>query len=341
MIYRKLNNPQKAIPFLLDLEKMYLTDDWPMLLLNVRELLLECYQMLEDRKKQLKVHCQLASCTLLSNEKCLSHFNYIEKSIHSTTDETECLIVQFDEVFPNPNINLNLTGENFAINNCDVHLELSIVNNLPNEISTEELAVSLKHESHLSETSKNKNIKECIHSTDEKVKVNNGKNSKLEVETFHSQNLVGIKCHNTDHFLLKRKDSYEPFELCLYEKGPQEDNYEISFMEKSVVLKPGLNIVKLKFKPKQIGSYTLNQIRLKWNSLISFISLPIEKHICFNVINQAIEEPQIKSSIKILQISTHDGHVHEFFENEFKCNKVSNGFCSHFGSVKLANKIES
>jgi len=302
-----MNKGQQAMPFLLDLEKVYLKEKWPQLLTHVRLLLLQCFQMVGDNKREFKVRCQLSASTLLSDSERLTHYNEAERLLMSIKDSTnESIVIRMEDIFSIDDISLEFK-DNYTVTNCDIELNLKIFNNFPKAVEFEQLLVTLKVEQNATSTNLSKpkkSNKACPHLTallsdqnkdkpnEDTIKIN----PKPYIETFHSSVSVGVKCNNSTK-ALRRSESHGFF---LLDKDPEIDNSMKAFVVNNITVQPGLNNIKLNYNSKEGGTFILNQIILKLNSIANIVETNLKKHICFNVI---AEEP----SLKVLQLTTLDG----------------------------------
>jgi hypothetical protein len=300
-----MNKALQALPFLLDLEKVYIIEKWPQLLTEIRLLLLQCYQMIGDPKREFKVRSQLSASTLLNDNERLAHFNEAERLITSMKDSTnESIVIRMEDIFSIEEI-LLLLKDSYTVTNCDIELKLSLLNRFPKAVNFEHLMVSLKVEQNISNTNllkRRKSNKECSHLTallnDQNKNLTNEDMLKInpDIETFHSSVSVGVKCNNSVR-VLKRTESHGSF---LLDREPDIDDHSRAFVVNDITLEPGLNVYKLNFNSKESGTFILNQIIFKWNPMANIIGANVGKHICFNVI---AEEP----SLKVLQLTTLDG----------------------------------
>ena len=296
------------MPFLLDLEKVYLKEKWPQLLSEIRLLLLKCYQMTSDSRREFKVRCQLSANSLLDDNKRLSHCLEAEKLLKTIRESTsESLNIRMEDIFEIKDISLDLE-DNYTVTNRDIQLNLQIINNFPKDINCNQLLVSLKVEQNPSNTNLAKHktaANGCPHMTAPIDEKNKNKTSeevlklspKPEIETFHSSVSVGVKCNNTNHLLLRRSDSHG---FVLQDKEPEVGDCSQGFVVQDLILKPGFNDIRLNYSTKESGTYILSQIVVNWNSSANLIGADIGRHICFAVI---AEEP----ALKVLQLTTLKG----------------------------------
>ena len=296
------------MPFLLDLEKVYLKEKWPQLLNEIRLLLLKCYQMMSDSRREFKVRCQLSANSLLEDSIRLNHCLEAEKFLKIIDETTsESLNIRMEDIFEIKDIALDLEA-NYTVTNRDIQLSLQLVNNFPKEIQCKQLLVSLKVEQNPSNTNLAKHkiaTNGCPHLTaavDDKNKNKTAEellkmSPKPEIETFHSSVSVGVKCNNTNRLLLRRSDSHG---FILQDKEPEVGDLSQAFVIRDLTLKPGLNDIRLNYSTKESGTYILNQIIVNWNSCANLVGADVGQHLCFAVI---AEEP----ALKVLQLTTLNG----------------------------------
>lgn len=305
-LYLKMKRGQQAMPFLLDLEKVYLKEKWPQLLIDVRILLLQCYQMIGDNKREFKVRLQLSASNLLTFNDRINHFNEAEKLLNSMkVSINDSVVLRMEDILSIDDISLKEL--NYTVTNSDIELKLTLFNNFPKSVKFEQLLISLKVETNSSNNNllKEKKLdKSCSHfktlmNDQNKLKANENilkMNPKPYIETYHSPTSVGVKCNNTNR-VLRRSDSHG---FILFDKDPVVDDCSQAFVANNITLEPGLNVFDLNYNSKESGTFVLHQMIFKFNSIANIIETNIEKHICFDVI---AEEP----TLKVLQLTTLDG----------------------------------
>lgn len=304
-----MNKPQQAQPFLLDLEKMYASEKWPKLLADIRSHLLKCYQALGDKKRELRLRCQLSASDVLSCEQRKEHFSQVlQLKDHSNSKNShENIIIRMEDIFPIKEAILKHDRE-FIVTNSLVKVVMTLQNNFPEAVACEELAISLKYDS-FNTNRKPLNRKICPHislnnvtkqaRTIEDVIINRTQTAP-EIKTYHTAISVGVKCQNSNR-ILRRSDSHG---LILLEKDPDEDTYEHAFVVRNVTLKPLINTLTLSFRTNMIGNFTLGQVCLLWKPNLKFIEPHVGSHMCFYVIN---EEP----TLKVLQLTNLEGSTQD------------------------------
>ncbi|CAG2171537.1 unnamed protein product, partial [Oppiella nova] len=313
-LYIKLGRPQKAMPFLLDLEKVYVKEKWPQLLNEIRVLLLRCYQLTGDSRREFKVRCQLAANGLLSDEQRLQHCLEAEKLLktikHNTNSESNAnngesygpLAVPMDELFDVQDIRLALE-DSYTVTDRVLELDLKLMNNFPKEIQCSSIFISLTVEPSDTNLAKHKSVsKGCPHTDDTNEETIRAKNIPKvipapEVETFHTSISVGVKCNNTNKLLLRRSDSHG---FILQDREPVVADSRHAFKAIDVTIRPGLNHLRLRYSTKESGTYVLNQIVVDWKASANIVGSDMKRHTCFAVI---AEEP----TLKVLQLTTLDG----------------------------------
>ncbi|CAG2117485.1 unnamed protein product, partial [Medioppia subpectinata] len=334
-LYIKMSKPQKAMPFLLDLEKVFLREKWPQLLNEIRVLLLRCYQQTGDSRREFKVRCQLAANPLLTDDQRREHCAAAERLIAGNKAAAQPLVVPMDELFDVRDVRLALAEDNFTVTNRTVELDAKIVSNFPKEILCDRVFVSLTAEplmgSHLAKhkTSVAAAAKSCPHMDDAPDNLKSAANivkliPRPQLETFHTSISVGVKCNNTSKLLLRRSDSHGF--ILGQDREPEVLDTGHAFTARAVTIKPGENAVRLQYSTRESGTFVATQLVLNWDSGANVVGTTggdLSRHLCFAVI---AEEP----TLRVLQLTTLDGRasdilagVEQSIELQLNCGSSS------------------
>lgn len=280
-----MNKPSKAIPFLLDLEKVYMMEKWSQLLMEIRVLLLKCYQMTEDVRREFRIRTQLSASLFLSLNERLEHNNEAKKLLNTLMESSsDPVIIRMDDILIVNDISLRLTN-NYANINSDITLNLMITNNFAQTLECKEFAISLIIEKLM--LNSNEKCKLCPHLSNNSEQNGDIDLSNLvinvnpDTQTFHSSVSVGVKCNNTSR-VFKRTESHRHLSL---DKEPVIDSYECAFTANDLMIESGINEIKLQFSAQRVATFVLNQIIVKCNPMATLLATNIKRHICFSVID--------------------------------------------------------
>lgn len=158
LLYMKMNKHQQALPFLIDLEKTYLTEKWTVLLTDVRRLIYECYDILDDHKKKLKYSSLLAASNDLPDKErtlFLAASRELKKAISAKKEQ---VIYRMEELFPV--VSVRVIDSGVIVTNSPLELQLTLRSNLTEAITVRELAVTMKVE-HIKAIPRPKSSGEC------------------------------------------------------------------------------------------------------------------------------------------------------------------------------------
>ncbi|RWS12306.1 trafficking protein particle complex subunit 10-like protein [Dinothrombium tinctorium] len=279
-LYMKLNEHQKSLPFLLDLEKTYLIEKWSTLLMDIRKYILKCYEILNDYKKQVRYNCLLAATSM--TETCQSEFlEKAKKLVDEYEPSEESFVMNMDEIFPI--ISLSVSRKESL---STFELVLKIESKLCQPVHFERLIAFLHYEPQKPVRKSNKSESNCC--SLQKASKSHSEDIPTFL-TFTSSVGVGVQCPNITK-CLKRSDSQGTLNLDGDLQKPDLSDY---FSLSNISLNPGINEFHLTFESpsRKCGIYSLTQLYLDWNDHVSFASLALPTHVCFEVIS---EEPRLK-----------------------------------------------
>jgi len=281
-----MNKHQQSLPFLLDMEKVFLTDRWFVLLTNIRQQILNCYKVLKNSKKILKYSLLLSSSSFLSEDQRKVYFKSAVDECQNFNSE-EPFLIKMEEIFPIQEVKLKTPS--LIVANSKVDVILTLNSNLLESICCKRLSFGLKfeplHEVNSDSLEGNFSSKDvhCPHSNRSNLVV------RPIFETYHTSSEVGIKCPNLNQ-CFRRSEQRSSFQK---DQSIQDFNYEHCFTGDNITIQSGTNQCLLTFELLECGYYTFDALYLEWIDGISFIQQTLSSHVCFSVIS---EEPSLKLS---------------------------------------------
>ncbi|CAG0883335.1 unnamed protein product [Darwinula stevensoni] len=295
--YLKLDEPHKALSFLLDGLKMYSEEDWPTLRCQTLEDIAQCCIVLQDWDRYVKTCLQLSSCATLPIPVRSKYFHESQVKMDSVSGDATVLscdgVISVDS--------MRICGSSSGLTtNSEIKVEVRVRSHLSDPIDCEKVELLLKHErveategtpkssgkprmrlaskasmnvpNSLGSGSDNEHSSSLSSSSGPGVTSTNVGSlvldmvESIEYKLDRSISVAAIGCQSSHKVLLRRKDSSHHS----IHKDPILMKPEPGFAplsESDVTLNPGQNLFILSAKTGLPGHYKGVQLCLRHNRL--------------------------------------------------------------------------
>ena len=278
-IYMKLDKYPLALSFLLDLEKVFVAEQWAVLLSNTRKAILKCHEKLNDNAKQVVYCFYLASSLDLSVSEREFYFEKLLSLISASTPGDEPIKILMNSVFDVRSLRMSSQNKDF-ITNFDINLAVQLNSNLVRPLECRRLYFNLQFSPDSGQPERRRELLNELKNNELCTELKReGILERPTFEAFLEATSVGIVCRNLQR-VLKRFDSQFAGKDSLINES------ELKFLSAAgSPIAPGPNELDLNFNTQHRGTYTMDVLCLFVEPNIYFFNNEIRQY-SFDVISQ-------------------------------------------------------